>query len=249
MTSWSIFLAALLVVPVVAGLVVSALCAVVVMRDQKPPWLLSIPALAAGMLALLLPLFGSDAWHPSRWGHSPAGSRPFFAPTFVSSIFLSTVVVLVLVSQFRERYRRHLSISERRRRRRQRREKYWHRARWVHLVASAGLTMALIGLALLSLHPRGEEEDYSVADVMHDSSGEWIGRSAPPPPKPGNRPHKPLVDISVAAAFLCPFYFVGMIGSGFWFARTLAYWRGYLQVPPRHRRDFLPHYRPPSLDA
>jgi hypothetical protein len=246
MTPFLTVLAGLLLAPIVACLLASLLCVLSVLRDHKPLWSYAVLSAFAGFFTLLCFTFPGDVLHPSRWPGRIPGQWHSFLPAVASSIFLTTVVVLVVVVLFRERYRRHLTISERRMRRQQRREKAWRRTRWFRLAASSALMACFTILLLVALYGPGTPEESAVVDNFDAASRGSAGNGAVPSARSSAARAKPLLDLSPAAAVLCPVSLAGMLGSGLWFAYTIAYWRGYLRVTPRHRRDFLPSFRAPA---
>jgi hypothetical protein len=245
-TSFLLVLVGLLVAPFVACGVACVSCALLVLRGHKPTWSCGLISAVAGVLTLLWAVFQADALHPSRWPGRIPDQWHSFLPAMVSSICLTAVVVLFVVVLFQERYRRHYTVSERRHRRQQRREKAWRRTRWLWLAASSGLMMGFTIVFLISLSGRGEPESTDVVEHYSAAAGPASGGVIPQEAVHAPPGSKPLLDLQPAAAFLLPLCSVGMLGSGFWFAYTVAYWRGYLRVVPRRRHDFLPSFRAPA---
>jgi hypothetical protein len=243
MTQFLTLLCGLLLAPVVAGLVASVLCCLSVLRNEKPPWSHAVVSTLAGLFSSLWMIFRGDVFDPSNWSYRIPGLWNSFLIVMVPSVPLTVAVVLVAVVLFQERYRSHLTISERRVLRRQRREKLWRRSRWFRLLASCALMACFSAGFVLSL---SGPESPAETDVVDKESFVYFHNNGhpPSPPRQGNAArHKPLLNLNAAAPILWPVCGLGLLASAAWFAYTVAYWHGYIRVKPRRRRDLLPPYR------
>jgi len=227
-----------LLAPVVAGFLASILCSLSILRHRKPPWLYALLSIALGIFSSLLVMFRGDALHPSRWHSKFYEQWDPLLMALTASIPCSIFVTIIVVTLFRERFKKHLSLEERRKLRRRLHEMSWLRMRWFNLIASSGLIACFTSL-LISLYSSPVRfYDPAAKDGFSSANNRSPGSAAPTPSTAKETPAKPLLDLSEEAAFFSPFCLLGMLVSGGWLGFTLAYWRGYWKVRPRHRRHF-----------
>jgi hypothetical protein len=242
MTLWFGFVLA----PVVAGLLASVLCCLSILRDQKPPWSHAILSAPLGIFCSLWFLFGGDVLRPSHWPGRIPEQWDSFAIALVPSFSLTTVVVLIAVALSRERLKKHLSREQRRSLSRQRHQRAWQRARWFHLFASGSLMVGLTSALVWSHSARAHLEDTEVVSD-YQAAQHWDPHSPPKPERQVGAGRKtPAFNLAPVTAALWPVCILGLVASGGWFAYTVAYWRGYMKVRPRHRRDLLAWHHPPA---
>jgi hypothetical protein len=245
-TSFLTLLFGFLLAPVVAGLLASVLCSLSILRDEKPPWSHAILSATLGMFCSLWFLFGADVFHPARWpGRIPGRWNSFvmaLGPTFSFTI----VVVLIAVALFRERLKKHLSMEQRRALSRQRHQRAWQRVRWFHLLASSTLMVGLTSALVWSHSARAHFEDTAVVSD-YQAAQNWNPQSPPKPERQvGAGRRTPAFNLAPVTVLYWPVCILGLVASGGWFAYTVAYWRGYMRVKPRHRRDLLVWHHPPA---
>jgi hypothetical protein len=231
-----VILFGILVAPVIAGFLASVLCSLSILRHQKPPWSHALLSILLGVCSSLVAVFGGEAFSPSRWPARIPEQWDSFVMALAASIPLSIVVAIIVVALFQDRFKKHLTVKERNELRRLRQATYWLRVRWFNLIASSAITACLTTfLVCLNAGPVSSG-DTAVSD---DYSGALNWNPAPPAASPSKTAlAKPLIALSQAAAIFSPFCVLGLFASGGWLAFTLAYWRGYLKVRPRHRRHF-----------
>ena len=72
----------------------------------------------------------------------------------------------------------------------------------------------------------------------------------PPAPEPQRKaaPAMSFFNLPLVEAIAWPLWTLGLVASGGWFAHTVAYWRGYIKVQPRHRRNLLAWRHPPAAE-
>lgn len=239
MTPFLIILGGFLLAPMIAGLMASVLCSLQILRDKRPSWSAGILSLLFGILSVWLLMFRSDVLHPGRWPNRFPGHWGQLAAALVASLFLTAVVILIAVTLFQERFRKHFSVSERRALRRLRRQRSWRRVRWFHLLGSSALIVGLTGGLLCLCAARAPSTDHN-AVANFAAASHWDTRNPTATPLQ-SRPEtpKPLLEITTAAAFLSPVCLLGLVAAGGWLAFTISFWRGYLRVRPRHRSDLL----------
>ena len=244
MTPLLTILAGFLLAPFIAGLTASVLCSLHILRDRKPPWYHAFVSIAFGTLSASLVIFRGDVFRPGGWpDRLPGQWDPFVIALGAASLLLTVVVVLIAVALFRERFKKHLSRRERLALRRLRRRLHWRRVRWFHLLGSSALIVGLTGCLLCLHYPRVPLADTSVvSDYL--AAYEWgRGDPASTPPQRATDTPKPLLEITPAAGILSPPCVLGLVAAGAWLAFTITFWRGYVTVRPRHRRDLLVRYR------
>jgi hypothetical protein len=235
----------LLLAALVAGLSASVLCSLSILRNQKPPWYHALLSILLGIAGASLVLFGGDVLDPGRWPDRFAGQWGLVVTALAASLPLTALVVLIAVTLFRERFKKHVSWRERCASRRLRRQRCWRRRRWFHLFGSSTIMVGLTGCLLCLYLPRVPFADRDVVSDYH-AAAQWNpgDPSTTPPPTGANSP-RPLFDITPAAAILSPLCVLGLLAAGGWLAFTMTFWRGYLRVRPRHRRDLLVRPRLP----
>jgi hypothetical protein len=241
-----VVLVGFLLAPLIAGLLASILSCLSILRLQKPPWSHALLCIVLGIFSSLLAVFGGDVFHPSSWPGRIPEQWDSLVMALVASIPLSIAVALVVVALFQARFKKHLSREERQLLRRLRRRTFWLRARWFNLLASSALIVCLTGFLMYLCAGPVPSGDKDVSDDP-GAAHYWNPAKPPaPPPQPKAVPARPLIDLSPAAAALSPFCILGLLASGGWLAFTLAYWRGYYKVRPRHRRHFPASHRSPA---
>ena len=145
MTTLLTILGGLLLAPFVAGLSASVLCSLSILRDRKPPWYHALVSMLLGIAGASLVVFRGDVLEPRRWPGRFSGHWGLLVTALVASLPLTALVVLIAVSLFRERFKKHLSRHERRTRRRLRHQQSWRRRRWFHLIGSGTIIVGLTG--------------------------------------------------------------------------------------------------------
>ncbi len=231
-------LSGFLLAPLIGGLFASVLCSLHILRDKRPPWYHALLSVALGILGALLVMFRGEVFHPERWPDRFPGQWSWLSTALAGSLPLTTVVVVIAVTLFRERFKKHLSMRERRARWRLRRQRSWRRARWFHLLGSTTLIIGSTGCLLCLYAARVPSADSAVADPATPYRWDPHNPTAVPPPSRPASP-RPLFEITTAAVFLSPVCLLSLVAAGGWLAFTVSRWRGYIRVRPRHRRDLL----------
>ena len=139
MTPFLTILSGCLLGLVIAALVVSGLCYLSILRNEKPHWSYAPFSMVVGLFVSLLLIFRGEVLHPAGWPDKIPGRWNFFVVALVEFLFFGLVIVFLAVDLFRQRYRKHLYVSERELARRQRRSGAQRRTRWLFLLVSGTL--------------------------------------------------------------------------------------------------------------
>lgn len=231
----------LLPAPAIAGFLASALCCRSILQDEEPCWSHAVISALAGICGSLWLSFRGDLLRPSRWPNAFPDHWSAYMIALTTSVPLTVLVVLVAVVLFQQRFKKHVSrrlwIRQHRRNARQRRRR-------LHLLASSALI--IIFTVLLVYAPAGplfSEAAFVAPNYTADPQRRFEDAPASAPAETGRRP---LLDFVPNALVPWPVCAVGIALSGGWLAVTITYWRGYLRVRPRHRRDLLVRRRLPA---
>jgi hypothetical protein len=204
---------------VIAALVVSCLCSLSILRNEKPHWSYAPFSIVVGLFGSLALIFRGEVLHPAGWPDKIPGQWNFFVVALVEFLFFSLVIVLIAVDLFQQRYRKHLSVSERKSAWRQRRSGAQRRNRWLFLLVSGTLIVGFSTCLVLvfSADSSADIDKLVVADYP---------TKTPAQGKPTHGRFDNMRFPENGAVLLWPFCLVGLLASGGWFAYTITYWRG-----------------------
>jgi hypothetical protein len=246
MTPFPKLLLGFLLAPVLAGLLASVLCGLSILRDEKPPWSHAALSVLLGIFCSLWSIFQGDVFNPALWPAQIPGCWDSFAIALMPTIAFTTLAVLIAVALFRERYKKQLSGEQRREPSRQRRHRSWQRMRWFHLFASSMLT-ACLTTGLVWSHSTLVPSPDSLVASDFQAAYNWNPRTSPAPESQARAARTTSTsDFGTAGGLAWPCLVLALVASGGWFAYTVAYWRGYMRVKPRHLRDLLATHSPPA---
>jgi len=245
-TSFLTLLFCFLLAPVVAGLLASVLCSLSILRDKGPPWSHAILSAMLGTFCSLSVIFRGDVFRPAHWPGRIPEQWFSFVSVLAPSISFMTVVVLITVALFRERYNKHLSREQRHLLRRQRRQRSWQRVRWFSLFGSSMLIVGLTSSLLWSHSAMVSSGDTAVVSD-YAAAASWNPQTSRAPESRGTaRAATSGSGLAEAAAMLWPLCLAGLLASGGWLAYTVTYWRGYVRIKPRNPHDLLNRHHPPA---
>jgi hypothetical protein len=236
-----------LLAPAAAVLLGSVLCSQSILHDKRPPWSHAYLSALFGLLCALWVIFGSDLIRPAHWQASIPELWTAFVMALGPAIGLTTCGMLVVVSLFRDRFKKHVSWAARCSLHRHSRHRRWQRVRWFHLSASSILVVALTGLQVWAHSNVVPTRDNAVVSDFYTAS--HIRDADKSPTRGLQRPaasRRARFELTPMAAALWPVCLLGLVASGGWFAYTVSYWRGYFRVAPRHRHELLARHRPPA---
>jgi hypothetical protein len=202
--------------PVIAALVVSCLCSLSILRNEKPSWSYAPFSIVVGLFGSLWLIFRGEVLYPAGWPDKIPGQWNFFVVALAESLFFNLVFVLIAVVLFQQRYRTHLTVSERELARRQRRSGAQRRNRWFFLLVSGTLIVGFSTCLVLCFSAESSATGEVLALKDYPTTTPTQGKTTTFEMRwPKNE-----------AAYLWPAFLVGLLASGGWFAYTIAYWRG-----------------------
>jgi hypothetical protein len=234
-----------LLAPAAAGLLGSVLCSRSILNDKRPPWSVAYLSILFGLLCALWVIFGGDLIRPAHWRDSIPDVWTAFVMALGPVIGFTTFGMLVVVSLFRERFKKHVSWRQRCSLHHQTRHRRWQRVRWFHLFASSTLVVALTGLLMWFHSVVVPAWDAAAVSASYKDSSSAAAMLPTRDLQRAATPRRPAFDLAVEGTpgSVC---LLGLVASGGWLAYTLTYWRGYLRVMPRHRRELLVRHHAPA---